>query len=52
VRDYCWIVPRTASGDSTVASFCRWLEQESGQMRPFPAAGLNDNMIAHAFPED
>lgn len=52
VRDYCWIVPRTASGDSTVASFCRWLEQEAGQMRPLPTAGLNANTIAHALPAD
>lgn len=33
VRDYCWIVPRTAADDPTVTAFCRWLE-----------AGVTDDM--------
>ncbi|OHX10649.1 transcriptional regulator GcvA [Chromobacterium sphagni] len=29
VRDYCWVVPRMAAEDSTVAAFRRWLESEA-----------------------
>ena len=41
VRDYCWIVPRTAADDATVDAFCRWLEQEAGSMPPFSPSGPN-----------
>ncbi|MEO9383165.1 transcriptional regulator GcvA [Chromobacterium phragmitis] len=37
VRDYCWVVPRMAAEDSTVASFCRWLESEAAEDGGFPS---------------
>ena len=31
VRDYCWVAPRMAAEDATVAAFCRWLESEAAR---------------------
>ncbi|BCL75248.1 DNA-binding transcriptional activator GcvA [Jeongeupia sp. HS-3] len=29
VRGYCWIAPRTALNDPTIAAFCQWLERSA-----------------------